>query len=523
MSQQDIISNFQAQIAAGYQFSGAYINMGIALLNGQVVPNSIIKAPLKNFNRHGLIAGATGTGKTKTLQLIAEGLSANGVAVLCMDIKGDLSGIAQPGSPNPKIADRHQKIGIEWQSTQYPVELLTLSNQKGTRLCATLLEFGPVLFSKILDLNETQTSVVAVIFKYCDDNNLPLLDLNDFKKVLQFATNEGKDEFTNLYGNIAITSSGSILRKIVEIEQQSADLFLGEPSFDVKDLLRRDESGKGYISIVRLTDIQDRPKLFSTFMLSLLSEIYQTFPEAGDLPKPKLVIFIDEAHLVFNEASQALLDQIETIVKLIRSKGVGLFFCTQNPQDVPNAVLGQLGMKVQHALRAFTAKDRKDIKLTAENYPLSDFYDTDEVITNLGIGEALFTALDDKGRPTPLAAVLMCAPASRMDVLTENEIDDLVCASEIAADYNKDIDRESAYEILSKRIAQGQEVNEEEETSNSSKTEKDEPGWFEKLTKNTMVRQVGRTVGRELTRGLLGVLGIGGRKTTSSKKRSSWF
>lgn len=284
MSQQDIISNFQAQIAAGYQFSGAYINMGIALLNGQVVPNSIIKAPLKNFNRHGLIAGATGTGKTKTLQLIAEGLSANGVAVLCMDIKGDLSGIAQPGSPNPKIADRHQKIGIEWQSTQYPVELLTLSNQKGTRLRATLLEFGPVLFSKILDLNETQTSVVAVIFKYCDDNNLPLLDLNDFKKVLQFATNEGKDEFTNLYGNIAITSSGSILRKIVEIEQQSADLFLGEPSFDVKDLLRRDESGKGYISIVRLTDIQDRPKLFSTFMLSLLSEIYQTFPEPATCP-----------------------------------------------------------------------------------------------------------------------------------------------------------------------------------------------------------------------------------------------
>src|SRR5690606_35258092 len=323
-----------------------------------------------------------------------------------------------------------------------------LSEQDGVRLRATVSEFGPVLLSRILDLSEAQSGIVAVIFKYCDDNKLPLLDLKDFKKILQYATDEGKKEFEEAYGRISTASTGAILRKLVELEQQGADLFFGETSFEVDDLLRVDEAGRGYINIIRLTDIQDRPKLFSTFMLSLLAEIYSTFPEQGDTGRPELVMFIDEAHLIFNEASKALLNQIESIVKLIRSKGVGLYFVTQNPTDVPEAVLSQSGLKIQHALRAFTANDRKAIKLTAQNYPDTEYYDTVEVLTSLGTGEALVSALDEKGRPTPLAATMMRAPMSRMDILTENELSNLLASSKLTKKYNEIVDRESAYEML---------------------------------------------------------------------------
>src|SRR5690606_9452800 len=337
-----------------------------------------------------------------------------------------------------------------------PVEILTLSEQQGVRLRATVSEFGPVLLSRMLDLSEAQEGVMAVIFKYCDDHKLPLLDLKDFKKILQYTTEEGKEEIKKEYGHISASSTGSILRKIIELEQQGADLFFGETSFDVNDLMRIDEKGRGYINIIRLTDIQDRPKLFSTFMLSLLAEIYATFPEQGDSDRPELVIFIDEAHLIFNEASKALLNQIESIVKLIRSKGVGLYFVTQNPIDVPEAVLGQLGLKIQHALRAFTAKDRKAIKMTAQNYPDSDYYDTETVLTSLGIGEALVSALDEKGRPTPLAATMMRAPMSRMDILTDSELEALNAQSKLVKKYNETVDRESAYELLNKKIAQAE-------------------------------------------------------------------
>ena len=383
----------------GYSTKGDFINLGAAMLNGETIKDALVKIPLKTLNRHGLIAGATGTGKTKTLQIIAENLSEKGIPVLLMDIKGDLSGIAEPGTNNAKIEERHTAIGFPYEAKKFPAEILSLSDQEGVRLRATVSEFGPVLLSRILDLSEVQAGIVSVIFKYCDDNKMPLLDLKDFKKILQFATDEGKDEFEDSYGRISSSSTGAILRKIVELEQQGADLFFGEKSFDTDDLLRVDENGMGYINIIRLTDIQDRPKLFSTFMLSLLAEIYATFPEQGDSGRPELVIFVDEAHLIFNEASSALLNQIESIVKLIRSKGVGLYFCTQNPTDVPEAVLSQLGLKIQHALRAFTAKDRKAIKLTAENYPLSDYYKTDEVLTALGIGEALVSALNEKRNP----------------------------------------------------------------------------------------------------------------------------
>lgn len=454
---------FFNHINTGYTTKGDSITLGSAMLEGETLTNAFVKLPLKTLNRHGLIAGATGTGKTKSLQVLAENLSEKGIPVLLMDMKGDLSGLAQPSPGHAKIDERHAKIGLPFNASKFPVEILTLSEQGGVRMRATVSEFGPVLLSRILDLTNTQSGIVSVIFKYCDDNQLGLLDLKDFKKVLQFATGEGKDQFQEEYGRISTASTGAILRKIIEIEQQGGDLFFGEKSFDVNDLTRIDDTGKGYINILRLTDIQDKPKLFSTFMLSLLAEIYETFPEQGDADQPELVLFIDEAHLIFKNASKPLLEQLESIVKLIRSKGVGIYFVTQNPTDVPEGVLSQLGLKIQHALRAFTAKDRKAIKLTAQNYPETDFYDTTEVLTSLGIGEALVSALDEKGRPTPLAATLLRAPMSRMDVLTDTELDSLIDNSSLVKKYEKNIDRESAYEILEDKIKASEEQKEREE------------------------------------------------------------
>jgi Predicted ATPase len=317
---------FLETVNEGYQFKGDSFKIGCAMLDGEVVPGADVRIPLKTLNRHGLVAGATGTGKTKTLQLLSEGLSNASIPVLMMDIKGDLSGIAAEGTVNDKITERCQKLNIEFKPAAYPVELLTLSSQKGARLRATVSEFGPVLLSKILGLNDTQGGFVAMMFKYCDDNKLPLLDLKDFIKVLQYVSDEGKAELEKTYGKISTTSTGTILRKVIELQQQGADLFFGEISFDIDDLLRIGDDGRGMISIVRVTDLQDRPKLFSTFMLQLLAELYATCPEEGDMDKPRLVMFIDEAHLIFQEASEALLQQIETIIKLIRSKGIGFIF-----------------------------------------------------------------------------------------------------------------------------------------------------------------------------------------------------
>ncbi|MFD0963396.1 helicase HerA-like domain-containing protein [Pseudofulvibacter geojedonensis] len=448
---------FFDHINKGYTTKGDYITVGSAMLETETLTNAFVKIPLKTLNRHGLIAGATGTGKTKSLQVLAENLSDKGIPVLLMDMKGDLSGLAQPSPGHLKIDERHEKIGLPFEAKKFPVEILSLSEQEGVRMRATVSEFGPVLLSRILDVTETQAGIISVVFKYCDDNQLGLLDLKDFKKVLQFATGEGKQEFQEAYGRISTASTGAILRKIIELEQQGGDLFFGEKSFEVNDLTRIDENGRGYINILRLTDIQDKPKLFSTFMLSLLAEIYETFPEQGDSGRPELVLFIDEAHLIFKNASKALLEQLESIVKLIRSKGIGLYFVTQNPTDVPDAVLSQLGLKIQHALRAFTAKDRKAIKLTAQNYPDTDFYDTVEVLTSLGIGEALVSALDEKGRPTPLAATMMRAPMSRMDVLTDQELNELINSSKLIPKYKETIDRESAYELLEDKIKDLQE------------------------------------------------------------------
>ncbi len=503
--------NFTEEITQGYNFKGDSILLGGAILDGEPIPNLHIKAPLKTFNRHGLISGATGTGKTKTLQNIAERLSEKGIPVLLMDVKGDLSGLSQASAGHPKIDQRHENIGAAWKAQAYPCEFLSISEQEGTRMRATISEFGPVLLSKILELNDTQSGIVSIIFKYCDDKKLPLLDIKDFRKVLQYISNEGKDEIEKDYGRVSPASVGAIMRALITIEEQGADLFFGEKSFDVDDLLRLNDEGMGYVNILRLDDIQSKPRLFSTFMLCLLAEIYESFPEQGDSDRPELVMFIDEAHLIFEEASKALLNQIETIVKLIRSKGVGVFFVTQNPTDIPDDVLAQLGMKVQHALRAFTAKDRKAIKLTAENYPITDYYQTDELLTKLGIGEAIISVLNEKGIPTPLAHTLLTAPSSRMDVISEKEKKAVLKASAIISEYNQELDRESAYEMLNKKLDKVEEVEKKTSTKKSTGRRTKEKSTIEKVAGHTLTR----TVVREVARGLLGVLGISGRRRKS--------
>lgn len=526
-------------ILSSYTFKGESILLGGGMLDGEVIPGAQVRLPLKMMNRHGLIAGATGSGKTKTLQILAEQLANNGVPSLLMDIKGDLSGIAVAGATNPKVEDRHNKIGEPFAPSYSTVELLSLSDEPGVRLRATVSEFGPVLFSKILGLNDTQGGVVALIFKYCDDHDMPLLDLKDFRRVTQYLNGEGKADMEKEYGMISSASIGAILRKIVELEQQGAEHFFGEPSFEVEDLVRVDDRGRGIVSVLRLTDLQDRPKMFSTFMLQLLAEIYATFPEQGDADRPKLAIFVDEAHLIFSEASKALLSQIESIVKLIRSKGVGVYFVTQDPTDVPESVLAQLGLKIQHALRAFTAKDRRNIKQASENFPITEFYKTDELLTQLGIGEALVTALNEKGIPTPLVHTMLRAPQSRMDVLTQDEIDSLIRSSRLVQKYSRTIDRESAHEIITRKLeaaheeeqraqmqAQWEKAQIEEEkirkqrsSSPRSSSSRRSPNALDTVLGTGASRTIGNTVAREITRGLLGVLGLGG----TTRRKKGWF
>lgn len=518
---------FIEKIETDYNFKGLAIDLGCVVVDTKAQTGKLVKAPLKMFNRHGLISGATGTGKTKTLQSIAGALSEHGVPSLLMDIKGDLSGIAAPGESNKHIEERHKNIGYAFEATGYPVEFLSLSEEPGLRLRTTVSEFGPLLFSKLLELTEAQSSILSVVFKFCDDHGYLLLDLKDIKQVLQFITDEGKEEFEKEYGKISASSAGVVLRKIIELETQGADKFFGEKSFEVSDLLRKDQAGQGIVSILRLTDMQTKPDLFATFMLSLLAEVFEKLPEKGDAEKPELVIFIDEAHLIFKEASKVLLDHIETVVKLIRSKGVGLMFCTQQPDDIPDAVLSQLGMKYQHALRAFTARDRMAIRKMAQNFPESDVYKTEDLLTELGVGEALITVLDEKGRPTELAHTLLAAPKSRMGILTEKEINDLITSSELVKVYAQEIDRESAYEMLTQKVEkieqelESEEKKAAEQPSGSSKTKsrkrtKDEESTLEAVANSKLGRDIGRTVAREVSRGLLGAIGLSSRRRSTS-------
>ncbi|TAL58463.1 MAG: DUF853 family protein, partial [Legionella sp.] len=405
--------------------------LGGIVIDGHLIPNSPVNLVLKSFNRHGLIAGATGSGKTKTIQVLSEQLSLSGVPSLVMDIKGDISGLAMPGEANAAIEARSKDLNIPYTPRGFPVEFLTLNeSHTGVPLRSTVSDFGPLLFSRMLDVNDTQEGVVTVLFEFAKAEQLPLITLADLKSVLQFAQSpEGNAKIEAKFGAVAGASIGTIMRKIIELEAQGADGFFGEPAYNVTDLVRTNAQGLGIISILRLLDMQDKPKLFSTFMLKLLSDVYKQLPELGDPDKPKLILFIDEAHLIFNNASKALLSSLDTMVKLIRSKGVGLIFCTQTPNDIPENVLSQLGLKIQHALRAFTAKDRKAMKLVAQNFPPSEHYHTEQLLTALGIGEALVSGLDGKGQPTPLIQCMIRPPESRMGTLSEQELKQVVASS----------------------------------------------------------------------------------------------
>jgi DNA helicase HerA-like ATPase len=494
------------------------LTLGAVVHNGACHPEPLVTLPIAMTNRHGLIAGATGTGKTKTLQLIAEQLSAAGVPVFMADLKGDLSGVATPGEANARITQRAKDTGYAWAGKGFPVEFLSLTGQRGAQLRATVSSFGPLLLAKVLGLNETQSSVLSLVFKYCDDRKLPLLDLPDLRTVLQYLTGEGAGDLKD-YGGMSKATVGVLLRDMVELEQQGALAFFGEPEFDLDDMIRT-VNGQGLVSILELTDVQDKPGLFSTFMMWMLARLYHDLPEVGDIDKPKLVFFFDEAHLLFDNASKELINQIEQVVRLIRSKGVGVFFITQNPKDVPPDVLGQLGHRVQHALRAFTPDDDKALKAAARTFPKTDFYDIEETLTTLGIGEALVTVLGSKGVPTPPFATRMIPPSSRMGPLADAEMTAKLADSEQIRRYAQAIDRDSAREMLARRMAPGPEAGQAPpgggwDVQAPRRAGKEPPSTMEQILKSPMTR----TVAREVTRGLLGAL-LG---TASRRRRGGLF
>ncbi|MGW4006907.1 helicase HerA-like domain-containing protein, partial [Streptomyces nigra] len=436
------------EIAAGYAFTGPALDLGALLWDGTCLPDAQIRVPLTMLNRHGLVAGATGTGKTKTLQLIAEQLSAQGVPVFLADVKGDLSGIAAPGQPNDKVRSRAAEVHQPWQGTGFPAEFLALGGiGHGVPVRATITSFGPVLLSKVLQLNQTQEQSLGLIFHYADTKGLELVDLKDLRAVVAFLTSdEGKAELKNI-GGLSTATAGVILRSLTAFEAEGMGDFFGEPEFDTAELLRTAPDGRGMVSVLELAAVQDRPRLFSTFLMWLLADLFHDLPEVGDADRPKLVFFFDEAHLLFDDASKAFLDAITQTVRLIRSKGVGVFFVTQTPKDVPAEVLGQLGNRVQHALRAFTPDDQKALRATVKTFPDSP-YDLEELLTGLGTGEAVVTVLSEKGAPTPVAATRLRAPESLMGPLEAEALDRAVTESALHKRYAQAVDRESAYEKL---------------------------------------------------------------------------
>jgi uncharacterized protein len=446
-------SAFRDEMLRGYGLTEPGLVIGSPMLGDELLNEARVQVALSMMNRHGLIAGATGTGKTKTLQLLAGELSRAGVPVFVADIKGDVTGIAAPGdATNPKVVERAASLAWTFEPAGHPVEFLSLSGHLGAEVRATVHSFGPLLLGKVLDLNETQTSILTLVFKYCDDNSLPLLDLKDLASTLKFLSSDDGKPILADYGGMSPASVGVLLRSLVVLEQQGADVFFGEPEFDVHDLLRTSPEGAGIVSVLELRDVMDKPSLFSTFMLWMLAQLYEALPEAGDLPKPKLCFFFDEAHLLFDGASDALLQQIERTARLIRSKGVGVYFVTQAPTDVPASVLAQLGNRVQHALRAFTPDDADALRKTARTFPTTTHYDVEKTITSLGIGEALVTVLSPEGVPTPLAATRLLPPDSEMAPLPDADLQARVAASPFRAKYGQTIDRQSAYEIITGKI-----------------------------------------------------------------------
>jgi len=446
--------SFREAIAAGYPAGPGTLLLGAAQREGTVHADLPVHLALSLLNRHGLVAGATGTGKTKTLQGVAEKLSAAGVPVFLADLKGDLSGLAAPGEASDKVVERARACGTTFVPTAYPVEFLSLTGRHGAPVRATVADFGPLLLAKALDLNDTQASVLALVFKYADDQGLPLLDLADLRAVLSWLAGDDPPDLSD-YGGLARSTAGVLARRLTELEAQGAAGFFGEPAFDVKDLLRTAPDGRGVISILELADVQDRPRLFSTFLMWLLAELYEELPERGDQDKPRLVFFFDEAHFLFDDASKALEEQITHVVRLIRSKGIGIFFVTQTPKDVPADVLGQLGNRVQHALRAYTPDDAKKLKATVSTFPRTPFYDLEEALTTLGIGEAIVAVLGETGAPAPVVGCRMLPPASRMAPLDEAEFARALAASPLASRLAAPVDRESAREMLAVRLGKG--------------------------------------------------------------------
>jgi DNA helicase HerA-like ATPase len=510
------MSEFSDALVSAYSFTGPCAVLGAALNGPATEPDPKVRIPLAMLNRHGLVAGATGTGKTKTLQLMAEQLSAQGIPVFVADIKGDVSGLAMPGTSNDRITERATSTGFPWTPSGYPVEFVSLTGKLGVQLRATVSGFGPLLLAKVLTLNETQTSVLTLVFKYCDDQQLPLLDFADLRAVLQYLdSDEGKPALES-YGGMSSATVGVLLRKMVELEAQGAGEFFGEPEFDVNDLMTVTRDGKGVITALELSDVQDKPMLSSTFMMWMLAELYHNLPEAGDLPKPKLVFFFDEAHLLFHDASKAFLTQVEQVVRLIRSKGVGIFFVTQTPKDVPDEVLAQLSNRVQHALRAHTPDEEKALSATVRTFPRTTLFDLKQTLTSLGIGEAVVTVLDPRGVPTPVFATRLIPPGSRMGPLTPEELQADISQSDLIAEYGKAVDRESAREMLASRMARTAPPAEAERPREPERRGQSAGGKLVGTLSNTFVR----TVGREIMRGVFGMLGVKPPRTT--RRRTRW-
>ncbi len=512
---------FIASITKSYTTSGSSIYLGAGILQGEILADAKVNLPLKMMNRHGLVTGATGSGKTRTLQLLAEQLSAAGVSVFMPDMKGDISGMAKEGTVNDKIKERAAALGINYSPAGYPIELYSLSGKLGAQMRATVTEFGPVLLSKVLELNEVQSGVLMILFKYADDKELPIVDLNDLKKVLNYLTDgPGAAEIKNDYGKISSATASTILRKIVALEQQGVHHLFGEKSFDIDDLFEKVD-GRGVISLLNVSDVQSQPAIFSTFMLALLAELYQGLPEAGDLDKPKLVFFFDEAHLLFKDAPKAFMDQIDQIIRLIRSKGVGVFFCTQITQDVPANVLAQLGNRVHHVIRAFTPNDVKALKETIKTFPKSEYYDMEQQFTQLGTGQAFITVLNEKGIPTETVVTHLAPPASFMGPLTQEEYQAHLNNSDMNKKYKDAVDPQSAFEMLDLRMqAARKEEEKQEELKQEEKTVSRSSSRREKSTLDEVLTSpVTKQIGRELVRGVFGMLfGSTPRRTTSRRR-----
>jgi DNA helicase HerA-like ATPase len=510
-------------VAPGYRFDGPALELGGLMLDAENLSDVRIRIPLGMLNRHGLVAGATGTGKTKTLQLLAEELSANGVPVFAADIKGDLSGMSTPGVEDEKIKARAASVGQTWTATGFPVTYYALGGQGiGIPLRVTMTSFGPLLLSKVLGLNETQESSLGLVFHYADQAGLPLLDLADLRAVVHYLTSdEGKPDLEEL-GGLSGATAGVILRELIAFESQGADAFFGEPEFESSDLLQVAPDGRGTVSMVELPHLQDRPALFSTFLMWLLADLFHDLPEVGDPDKPKLVFFFDEAHLLFDEASKAFLDQIAQTVRLIRSKGVGVFFVTQSPTDVPDDVLAQLGSRIQHQLRAATPNDAKALKQTVNTYPTSSYDDLGSVILSLGIGEAVVTVMNERGAPTPVAWTRLRAPESLMGPADPTAMEAAVEASPGWATYSRTVDRESASEQLAARMQAGAEKAAREQAAKEAskggagraetpartpkpKQAKPQDSTFEKIVKSDTFQYAAKYAVREAVRGMFGV------------------